>query len=90
DVQGAKQLRDTFPDAIYIFLDAPDRDEALQRLAGRNTETREQVRRRVAAARRELEQSNLFDHQVINDDLTETVDEVRGLIRDAQPAGTDP
>ncbi|MFO7897529.1 MAG: guanylate kinase, partial [Planctomycetota bacterium] len=47
DVQGAKQLRDTFPDATYIFLDAPDRDEAMQRLARRNTETPEQVRRRL-------------------------------------------
>ncbi len=87
DVQGARQLRENCPNALYIFLDAPNRDEGVRRLTGRNTETPEQVRRRLEAARRELEQTDLFDHKVVNDDLDETVGRIRDLIREAERAG---
>ncbi len=88
DVQGARQLRENCPDALYIFLDAPNRDEGVRRLTRRNTETPEQVRRRLEAARRELEQTDLFDHKVVNDDLDETVGRIRELIREARRADT--
>jgi len=84
DVQGAAQLRRTYPDGVYIFLDAPDRAEAMARLEHRATETPEERRRRLEAAERELEQKGLFDHVVVNADLAETVARVRQLIHNGR------
>jgi len=81
DVQGARQLRKLYPQALYIFLDAPDRAAAQARLERRNTETPEERRRRVNAAERERAAGrDLFDHHVINDDLDETVEQIKNLM----------
>jgi len=84
DVQGAEQLRGVYPDATYVFLEAPDREAALARLEHRNTESAEARRRRLAAAEREMARKNLFDHVVVNDDLDEAVTEVRRLIAEVR------
>jgi guanylate kinase len=87
DVQGAAQLREPYPDATYIFLDAPN-GSAAARLESRNTETAEERRERLRAAVREREAgAKQFDHIVINDDLDETVDRIRALIRGGATAG---
>lgn len=82
DVQGAAQLRSAYPDGIYIFLDAPGRDAAMARLERRNTETPQERSRRMQMAEREREtaQGQCFDYTVINDDLDQTVAELRRLI----------
>ena len=89
DVQGAGQLRERYPDAIYIFLDAPDRAEAEARLEHRNTETPDERRSRIQAAERERAAGEeMFDHKVINDDLDETVVKIRDLILGGEAAGS--
>ena len=83
DVQGAAQVRACYPDACRFFS-APPRWEAYeQRLRQRGTETEEQIARRLATARRELERIHEFDHVVINDDLEAAVAQVRNLIEQA-------
>jgi len=86
DVQGAVQMRRLYPDATYIFLDAPA-GEAMARLERRNTESAEDRRRRAEAAKRERDaaQQAHFDHTVINDDLDATVAKIRELIAGARP-----
>lgn len=90
DVQGAAQLRGAYPDGIYIFLDAPGRDAAMARLEHRNTETPQERSRRMQTAERERDtaQRQHFDHTVINDDLDQTVVEVRRLILGGPAART--
>ncbi len=69
EVQGARQIREAMPEAVQIFI-APPSDEALRtRLIGRGTDDAEQVERRLATARRELEAKDEFPHVVVNDRL---------------------
>ena len=52
DLQGARQVRRTMPEALFVFLKPPSWDELVRRLVGRGTETDEQRERRLATARR--------------------------------------
>lgn len=90
DVQGARQLHRRYHDGLYIFLDAPDRRVAEARLEHRNTESPEERLRRIEAAERERSAAarEPFDHQVINDDLEDTVSRIRELIRGRLAAQT--
>ena len=91
DVQGAAQLRQQYPNELYIFLDAPDRAAAAERLERRNTETPDERQRRIAVAERERSTAwqKYFDYKVINDDLDEAVAEIRELILGGNPVGAE-
>lgn len=79
DVQGAMQVKQRWPRALFIFLDAPD--AALRRrLRARGSETPEEVEARLTAAQRERDCKERYDHCVINDDLDRAVAEVCRLI----------
>lgn len=68
DVQGAATVRRIIPDAILIFLIAGSEEELLDRLRGRNTETAEDLQRRIATMREEVERIPEFDYVVVNRD----------------------
>jgi guanylate kinase len=80
DVQGAMQVRAALPDALLIFLDAPDDAVLGQRLAGRRTDGEEERRRRLAVATAERAFRSRYDYCVTNDNLDRAVSEVRALI----------
>ncbi len=88
DVQGAAQVRSRYPDCVSIFIRTSSWEVYEQRLRKRGTETEEQIARRLATAKRELEQINEFDHVVINDDLESAVARVRDLIAQAFAKGS--
>ena len=69
------------PDAIMIFVAPPSFEILEQRLRGRGTETEEKVAERINTARGEMEQTDHFDYIVVNDDLTEAVDDVCAILR---------
>ncbi|KAH7665542.1 guanylate kinase protein [Dioscorea alata] len=72
DVQGARSVRSSSLDAIFIFICPPSFEELEKRLRARGTESEEQVQKRLRNARAELEQGKfpgLFDHLLVNDDL---------------------
>ena len=72
DVQGARSVRASSLEAIFIFISPPSFEELEKRLRARATETEEQIQKRLRNARAELEQGNssgLFDHILVNDDL---------------------
>lgn len=78
DVQGARQLRDSGIDGMLTFFIAPPDFATLERrLRGRGNDSPAQVARRLEAARRELEELDEYDHVVVNQDLDETVAEIR-------------
>ena len=83
DLQGARQVRETMPDALFVFLAPPSWDELVARLVGRGTEGEEERERRLATARQELAAEPEFDVTIINDDLDRAVDELASII-DAQ------
>ena len=80
EIQGAEQVRCRREDALALFILPPTADELLRRLAGRRSETREQVARRIARADRELEAALGYDFAVVNDDLDRAVEAVSGIL----------
>lgn len=73
DLDGARQVRRTAPDALQVFILPPSFEELQRRLAGRGTETEESQRRRLATARVELAASEEFDVVIVNDDVVSAV-----------------
>ncbi|MBD8869734.1 guanylate kinase [Nocardioides donggukensis] len=66
DLQGARQVRRTMPDALFVFLAPPSWEELVRRLVGRGTESGEERERRLATARTELAAEEEFDVTVVN------------------------
>ena len=73
DIQGARQVMKRENDRVTVFIMPPSPETLEQRLRGRGTETEEQIQNRLAIAKTEMDQSSLYDHVVINDDLEQAV-----------------
>ncbi len=82
DVQGARQIRDSVPDACLIFVLPPSVGIMMARLEGRGTEEPAEVARRLRSARDELEAVSDFDYVVVNDDLDTCLAEIRAIVED--------
>jgi guanylate kinase len=80
DVQGAMQMRERVPDVVLVFVLPPSADALVERLTGRGTEGEDTVIRRIENARTELEQAAQFDYVVVNENLEQAIDEVRGIV----------
>jgi guanylate kinase len=81
EVQGARQVRESMPEAVQIFI-APPSEEALRaRLVGRGDTAPEDMEARLATARKELEARSEFAHVVVNDRLEDAVEELVALVR---------
>jgi len=82
DVKGAATIRSKVTDAIFIFLTPESIEELTQRLATRQTETEEELQRRLADASKELAEQHLYDYLVLNRQghLEEAVDNLRAII----------
>jgi guanylate kinase len=76
DLQGARQVRDTMPDAFFVFLAPPSWEELERRLVGRGTEGPEERARRLETARVELAAEREFDVTIVNDDVHRATDEL--------------
>ncbi|WP_347350194.1 guanylate kinase [Intrasporangium sp.] len=81
DLQGARQVRATMPDAFFVFLEPPSWDELVRRLVGRGTEDRGERQRRLETARRELAARSEFDAVIVNDDVRRASEELVSLMR---------
>ena len=82
DLQGARQVRQTMPEAKFIFIGPPSWDELVSRLTGRGTESAEEQAKRLETAREELAAQGEFDHVVINDEVARCAAEVVELMKD--------
>ncbi|CAL8897768.1 guanylate kinase [Kocuria varians] len=80
DLQGARSIRQTLPDARFVFLAPPSWEEMVQRLVGRGTETPEQQQRRLETAKLELAARSEFDHTVVNDTVERAAAELVALM----------
>lgn len=80
DLQGARQIRKTMPQAVQIFLSPPSWDELVRRLKCRGTEQPADIARRLASARIELAAADEFDYVVCNDERERTVAELVALL----------
>lgn len=80
ELAGARQVKDAMPEAFMVFLAPPSRTELHRRLAGRGTETEEQIKVRLAQAEVELAAAEEFDTVIVNNDLTEAAQQLVDLI----------
>ncbi|KAJ8570379.1 hypothetical protein K7X08_037351 [Anisodus acutangulus] len=83
DVQGARSVKASTLDAIFIFVSPPSFEELEKRLRARATETEEQIQKRLRNARAELEQgksSGLFYHILVNDDLETCYEKLKNIL----------
>ncbi len=82
DFQGAKTVREMCPDAILVFLTAKSKQEWLDRLKSRRSETDEELAVRIRTARHEYESLDIFDYIVINEhgELDRTLDVIESII----------
>ena len=80
DLQGARQVRQSMPEALFVFLKPPSWDELVRRLVGRGTETEAERERRLATARQELAAEAEFDVTVVNREVHEAADELVALM----------
>ncbi|MEH6379640.1 guanylate kinase [Streptomyces sp. KLMMK] len=81
DLQGARQVRETMPEARLVFLAPPSWDELVRRLTGRGTESPEVIERRLAAAKVELAAESEFDVTLVNTSVEDVARELLALLR---------
>jgi len=79
DVQGALQVKEVFPQGLFVFIQPPSRQELERRLRGRGTDSDEAIAKRLGNALGELRQSGKFDYLIVNDDLDTAADELRAI-----------
>ncbi|MCI8508172.1 MAG: guanylate kinase [Lachnospiraceae bacterium] len=80
EVQGAMHIKEQYPDAVLIFLTAPNAETLRQRLEGRGTEDAKVIAKRLKRAYEETDDMPQYDYLVVNDDLDICVDEVHAVI----------
>ena len=81
DVQGGLQVRDRMPEVVLIFVAPPSMEELERRLVGRQTESQEDIVRRLEAARGEIEAASCYDYIVVNDDLGRATTEILEIVK---------
>jgi len=81
EIEGAKQVKESAPEAILIFLQPPSWEELVSRLEGRGTDSPERRAARLALAQDELAQAAIFDHSLINERVEEVVASLIGLTK---------
>ncbi|WGW13791.1 guanylate kinase [Saxibacter everestensis] len=90
DLQGARQVKETMPEAHFVFLAPPSWEELVRRLIGRGTESAEEQERRLDTARVELAAESEFDTTVVNHDIRKAAEELVSLMGvDPHSAGSD-
>jgi guanylate kinase len=80
ELEGARQVRQSFPGAFQLFVAPPSFAELERRIRGRGTDSEEAIQRRLARARVELEAAAEFDAVLVNADLEVALLELEGLM----------
>jgi guanylate kinase len=83
ELQGARQIRETMPCAVQVFIAPPSLRTLRARLVGRGTDDAAQIEARLRTAEREVAAQEEFAHVVVNDRLEDAVDELAAIVRDA-------
>lgn len=81
DSVGARNVRAHYPDAVLMFLVAPDLEVLSSRLSGRGSESAETFKIRHDAALSEMENATLYDYVVVNDFVERAADDILAIIR---------
>jgi guanylate kinase len=80
EIEGARQIRATFPNSLHLFVLPPSAEVLVGRLAGRNTEPPAVVRERITRAADELAAVAEYDYAIFNEDLVLAVAQVAAIL----------
>lgn len=80
DLQGARQVRASMPEAMFVFLKPPSWDELVRRLVGRGTESEAERERRLETARAELAAESEFDMTIVNHEVHAAAEQLVALM----------
>lgn len=80
EVQGARQIRDSMPEAVKIFIIPPTLEELRRRLEGRGTDTARAIEARLIRARQEYEEADFYDYILVNNDVDRAAQELAAII----------
>ena len=80
DWQGARQVRDSMPDCVTVFILPPSHDELVRRLKDRGTDTDDVIDRRLRDAVSDMAHWDEFDYAVINDNLDQAVADLESVL----------
>jgi guanylate kinase len=80
DLQGARQVRESMPEAQLVFLAPPSWDELVRRLTGRGTEPQHVIDQRLDAAKVELAAETEFDTTLVNTSVEQVAAELLALL----------
>jgi len=80
EIDGARQIRATFPNSLHVFVLPPSAEVLIRRLRGRNTEPPEVVRERITRAADELAAVAEYDYALVNQDLVVAVAQVAAIL----------
>ncbi len=81
DVQGAAQLKESVPEAVSIFVLAPNRDILEERLRARSEDSEEVIERRLRDAATEINNYQQYDYVLVNQDLEESAADLIAIVR---------
>jgi guanylate kinase len=80
EIEGARQIRASFPNALHLFVIPPSAGVLVERLVGRNTDAAAAVRERIARAGDELAAVSEYDYVIVNDNLSHAVAQVKAIL----------
>lgn len=80
EMQGAKQIKEVYPEGVFIFILPPSLDELKSRIVGRGTETEEQINKRFGSAFEEICQIENYDYFIVNKDIDQSAKELSDMI----------
>jgi len=80
DVNGGKNIKEIFSDAVLIYIAPPSMEELRNRLIGRGTDSEEVINNRLEIAKEEMKEAKYYDYIVVNDDLEKATNEVKDII----------
>lgn len=81
EVQGAMKVKEAFPEVILIFIMPPKFEDLEYRLRKRNTDSDEDIIKRLNTAKKEIEYRDKYDYIVVNDDIDKCVNEIKCIIK---------
>lgn len=80
DVQGGMKVKHVFPEAVFIFIMPPSFAELKKRIAGRGTETQQDIYKRMKNAYGEVSHAHNYDYVVVNDDLRDAAAKINCIL----------
>ncbi len=80
DILGAGAIKKNYPEAILIFIVPPSLLELERRLTARQTESNEQIKKRLARSLEEISARHIYHYLIINDDLNKAAEQLKALV----------